>query len=115
MEYRILTDEQLLHSYNQAKKLNLDKGFINLLRKEIALRGLSINPKPPLTLKESGGSCYYITYYHLCCIKERVLWFTFPTNVPFSGATTNSLVSNDYTFLMHSHVFPIKLLFWDEA
>lgn len=47
MGYSLLSDELLLKAYNQAKKMNLDKDFIDLLQKEIALRKLSIKEKTP--------------------------------------------------------------------
>lgn len=41
MKNSISSDNQLLEAYNQAEKMNLDKEFINLLKKEIDLRKLS--------------------------------------------------------------------------
>ncbi|WNS79262.1 sporulation histidine kinase inhibitor Sda [Domibacillus sp. DTU_2020_1001157_1_SI_ALB_TIR_016] len=40
-----LSDEQLVKAYNQAKKMKLDKEFINMLEKEIKLRKLSDKEK----------------------------------------------------------------------
>lgn len=41
-----LSNEQLIQAYNQAKKLNLDEGFIYMLKKEIETRNLSKKTEP---------------------------------------------------------------------
>lgn len=40
-----LTDKQLLQAYDQAKSLNLDKEFVDMLKKEVELRNLSEKSK----------------------------------------------------------------------
>lgn len=47
MQRLLLTDNQLLEAYNQAKKMNLDEAFINMLKKEIEARKLSDQVKTP--------------------------------------------------------------------
>lgn len=41
----ILSDNQLQEAYNQAKKMNLEKEFIKMLKKEMKLRKLSEKAK----------------------------------------------------------------------
>lgn len=46
MRLSILSDQQLAQAYNQAKKLNLDEAFIQMLKKEIESRNLFKETKP---------------------------------------------------------------------
>lgn len=46
MKLSILPNQQLIQAYNQAKKLNLDEEFIQILKKEIEARNLSQKVEP---------------------------------------------------------------------
>nr|WP_156153513.1 sporulation histidine kinase inhibitor Sda [Domibacillus robiginosus] len=42
----MLSNQQLIQAYNQAKKLNLDERFIDMLKKEIEARHLLNEAEP---------------------------------------------------------------------
>ena len=46
MKRFILSDQQLIQAYNQAKNLNLDEEFIQILKKEIEARNLDQKAEP---------------------------------------------------------------------
>lgn len=46
MKLSILSNQQLIQAYNEAKKLNLDEEFIEILKKEIEARDLSKKAEP---------------------------------------------------------------------
>ena len=46
MKRFILSNHQLIQAYNEAKKLNLDEEFIQMLKKEIEARNLSKKAEP---------------------------------------------------------------------
>lgn len=45
MAYPQLNDQQLIEAYTNSIKLQLDKAFILLLKKEVERRGLTVSPR----------------------------------------------------------------------
>ena len=44
MKFKVLSDEELINSYNKAEKLKLNHSFLKLLYDEIIKRGLLSEP-----------------------------------------------------------------------
>jgi hypothetical protein len=101
MKRSVLSDKELLQAYHQAQRLNLDKEFISMIKKEIQSRKLSEISKTPDVLKEGAEKVHFFKMIKLYS-KKRALRIAskarFLSNDTFKYHQKSSVFLKDHFF-----------------